>query len=283
MPRLANDRAFLRLYAAHRNYPQMQYYGPGPDSNKGARSNYRLEDTSYDFETGIRPFRNMNLGVTGGYLQVNVGPGTNTRYISTERIFNEFTTPGITQQSDFLRGGVFAQYDFRDNVGGPRRGGNYFAEFSYYDDRDLGRHDHRRLHMEAQQYIPFFNERRVIALRAASTLTYANRGQRVPFYLQPVIGGGDTVRGYRPFRFHDDNSILLNGEYRWEVFSGMDMAIFADAGKVFRNKRQWNLHDLESSVGVGLRFNVRNDVFMRLDSGFSHEGFQVWVKFNNIF
>jgi len=34
---------------------------------------------------------------------------------------------------------------------------------------------------------------------------------------------------------------------------------------------------------VGLRFNVRNNVFLRLDVGFSHEGFQVWVKFNPIF
>jgi hypothetical protein len=27
----------------------------------------------------------------------------------------------------------------------------------------------------------------------------------------------------------------------------------------------------------------RNSVFLRMDVGFSHEGFQVWLKFNNIF
>jgi hypothetical protein len=32
-----------------------------------------------------------------------------------------------------------------------------------------------------------------------------------------------------------------------------------------------------------MRFNVRNDVFMRIDAGFSHEGYQVWLKFNNVF
>ena len=31
------------------------------------------------------------------------------------------------------------------------------------------------------------------------------------------------------------------------------------------------------------RFNVRNNVFLRLDVGFSHEGFRVWVKFWNPF
>jgi hypothetical protein len=36
-------------------------------------------------------------------------------------------------------------------------------------------------------------------------------------------------------------------------------------------------------VGFGLRFNVRNSTFLRTDVGFSHEGFQVWVKFSDIF
>jgi hemolysin activation/secretion protein len=75
----------------------------------------------------------------------------------------------------------------------------------------------------------------------------------------------------------------MNAEYRWEVFSGLDMAVFADAGKVAMNKASLNLRDLESNVGAGLRFNARNRTFLRLDVAFSHEGFQVWVKFNDLF
>ena len=67
------------------------------------------------------------------------------------------------------------------------------------------------------------------------------------------------------------------------MFAGLDMAVFADAGKVFHSKSQWNVHDLEGAYGIGMRFNARNAVFMRIDAGFSHEGFQVWVKFNNVF
>ena len=40
---------------------------------------------------------------------------------------------------------------------------------------------------------------------------------------------------------------------------------------------------MQSDVGFGFRFNARNQTFLRLDVGFSHEGFQVWVKFNNVF
>ncbi|HYO83433.1 MAG TPA: hypothetical protein VES20_18670, partial [Bryobacteraceae bacterium] len=70
---------------------------------------------------------------------------------------------------------------------------------------------------------------------------------------------------------------------RYEVFSGLDMAVFADAGKVTDRKRDIHFRDLESSVGFGFRFNVRNNVFLRVDTAFSHEGFQVWFKFNNVF
>lgn len=282
-PRMLNDRGFLELHATHRNYPQMQYYGPGPDSQKTGRTDYRLEDTNLSFVAGLRPTPHARLGTTGGITQVNVGPGTRRQWASTDRTYSPAQAPGIDRQTDFLQGGFFAQYDSRDVPGGPRSGGNYLARFTYNKDVDLHRHSFRRLELEAQQYIPFFNQRRVIALRGRSEVTYKNGNDVIPFYMQSVLGGSNDLRGFRPFRFHGDNLIVFNAEYRYEVFSGLDMAIFGDAGKVFQSKSDWNVKDLEGSYGVGMRFNARNSVFLRLDAGFSHEGFMVWLKFNNVF
>ncbi|MCZ6752805.1 MAG: BamA/TamA family outer membrane protein [Acidobacteria bacterium] len=283
LPGFANDRLFLDLYSARINYPRINYYGPGPDSRKSSRSNYRREGAEFHGTFGVRPFRHLKVGGSLGYLLVNVGPGTDPTLISAEKAFSPAEAVGIDRQADFFRQGTFVQYDTRDNPGGPRSGGNYIVEFSNYIDQDLGRHDFQRLDVNLQQYIPFFNKRRVIALRGKTVLTFQDDDQLVPFYLQPVLGGSDDLRGFRPFRFHDDNLIVVNAEYRWETFSGLDMALFVDAGKVFPRRSQWNFTDLEGSVGFGLRFNARNNVFLRLDVGFSHEGFQVWVKFNNIF
>jgi outer membrane protein assembly factor BamA len=283
VPPVSSGTYFLELLAVHRDYPQTGYYGPGPDSAKIDRSNFRLEDTQWNGTVGVRPLPHLNLAATAGYLMVNVGPGTDKRYVSSEQIFTPTEAAGIDDQTDFFRGGFYAQFDYRDNPGGPRSGGHYFVEYNHYSDRTLGRYDFERLDIEVQQYVPLFNKRRVIALRGRSTLTFADDGQVVPFYLQPTVGGSDDLRGFRPFRFYDDNLIVVNGEYRWETFSGLDMALFADAGKVFPRRAQWNFKDIEGSVGFGLRFNVRNNVFLRTDVGFSHEGFQVWIKFNNIF
>jgi hemolysin activation/secretion protein len=101
--------------------------------------------------------------------------------------------------------------------------------------------------------------------------------------MQPALGGSEDLRGYRPYRFRGDNMLVMNAEYRWEVFSGLDMAVFADAGKVAMKKSDLIATNLETSVGFGLRFHERDKTFLRIDVGFSHEGFQVWVKFTDVF
>ena len=283
MPSLAGDHFFWDLYAIHRDYPHVDYYGPGPDSHKTGRSSYLLEDTSVQFTPGIRPVSHFRIGAIGRFLMVNVSSGRESEIASTDRTYSEQTTPGLQFQSNFLVGGGFAAFDWRDNPGGPRRGGMYSAQYTSYSDLRYGRYAFSRADFEVQQYVPFFNQRRVIALRGKVEATDPHGGNLVPFYLQPSLGGAQDLRGFRPFRFYGNNAVVLNGEYRWEIFSGLDMALFVDAGRVFDDWHQINLRQLETDYGFGFRFNVRNNVFMRIDTGFSREGFQVWVKFNNVF
>ncbi|MEE8257892.1 MAG: hypothetical protein V3R60_08400, partial [Acidobacteriota bacterium] len=145
MPGFANDRLFLDLYSARTNYPRINYYGPGPDSRKGSRSNYRREGAEFNGTFGVRPVQHLKFGGSLGYLLVNVGPGTDPDLISAERAFTSAEAPGIDRQADFFRQGAFAQFDYRDNPGGPRSGGNYIVQYSRYLDRTLDRHDFQRL------------------------------------------------------------------------------------------------------------------------------------------
>ena len=283
LPHLWNDRAFVELGGMHRNYPRIDYYGPGASSERDDRTHFRLEDTSFRAATGARLPGNLTLGIEAGALFVNTGPGNLSARPRTEDVFNPQTVPGLSQQTDFLNGSVFVQYDYRDNPSGARGGGNYTARFSYFDDRELRQHDFRRLDLEAQQYVPFFNKRRVLVFRWKTAMTFTNGTTTVPFYMQPVLGGSDDLRGYRPFRFYDDNLMVTNIEYRWESFSGLDVALFFDAGKVAARPSDLDFSDLETAAGFGFRFNVRNATFIRIDTGFSHEGTQIWLKFADPF
>ncbi len=283
LPKLAKGKLFFDFLVVHENSPKLDYYGPGPDSKRQQRTSYRLEDTSVDFTFGVRPLRILRFGVSGGHRSVNTGPGQRSGASSIEEIFSPETTPGIDEQPDFFRGSVFAEIDYRDSPGGARSGGYYGVKFISYKDNDFRRYSHRRLDLDFQQFIPYFNKRRTLALRYFSVLSFENPNQRVPFYLQPTLGSSHDLRGFRRYRYHDDNSVHFSVEHRWESFSGLDAAIFLDAGKVVPKRSQLNFEDLELSYGFGFRFNARNDVFMRIDTAFSREGFMFWWTWGRVF
>jgi len=279
VPRLFSDRMSATFSTQHRNISEMPYYGPGPDSRKTGHSDYRLEETDVELRPAIHIFKGLSAGLIGSYLAVNTGPGHSTRYISTEEQFGVAATPGIDRQTNFWRGGGFVEYDWRDQASYPTSGGKYSAQYVRYLDKHLGAYSFLRLDLGASQYIPLFNRTRVIALRGSSSLTTAGNGQRVPFYVQPTLGGSDTLRGYRFNRFYGDNSVMVNGEYRWFVSPALDMAVFADAGKVFPRWEQWNFHNLKSDVGISVRFKGKAGTpAFSVDTGFSHEGFQIWFR-----
>ena len=280
---LAGGRVEAEMLSMHHYYPKIQYYGPGPDSPKSPRSNFLLEDNSLDFSLGLSPARSLLLGPSAGLLWINTGPGRDRRFVSADALYSPEQVPGIDRQTNFRRYGAFFRLNTLDKPDGPRSGGFYLFQFNRYDDRRYSAYGFHLYEADLRQYVPFFNQRRVIALRARTLLTDTDAGETVPFYLQPWLGGSDDLRGFRPFRFRDRNSLLFNAEYRWEIFAGLDMALFADAGKVFPRRGQLNFSRLEKSGGFGFRANVRNRTFLRLDFAFSREGFQAWFKFNDIF
>lgn len=282
-PETRSRPLFFQGYAVRHFYPSLQYYGQGPDSEKEGRSNYLYEDMAVDGTAGWASRSGLRLAASGGYMKVHAGRGRDRRFASIEQNYPAPATPGLDEQPDFARLGGYVELDRTDNRLGPRAGTYLLANYNHHADLGHGRYTFDRLDMELQQYVPFFNKRRVIALRGRTNMTFNRQGAGVPFYMQPVLGGPDDLRGFRAFRFYGDQSLVLNTEYRWEVFGGLDMALFFDAGKVAQRRSHLDFRNLETAAGIGLRWNARNSVFLRMDAGFSHEGFQVWLKFNNIF
>jgi outer membrane protein assembly factor BamA len=101
--------------------------------------------------------------------------------------------------------------------------------------------------------------------------------------MQPTLGGSEDLRGFREYRFRDGNVVILNAEYRWEAFSGLDLATFIDAGQVAPKLTDVDFADMQKSYGFGFRFNTAKSVFLRMDIGFSNEGRQLFLKFNHAF
>lgn len=283
-PHLAGRFLDLDIQGHRLDANSVDYFGPGPDSNKADRTNFRREENALDVALAFRPTRRyLSLGLTAGYLWLNTGPGQSGLYASSDERFSPDMTPGIDRQTNYLQTGIFLDVDSRDKPKDPHGGTHFRVELNRFSDRKYDRYSFRQIESSIEHYISFFNEKRVIALRAHSVLSYPFSGSEIPFYMQPTLGGASDLRGYHRYRFYDNNSFVMSAEYRWEVFTLMDAAVFADAGRVFHRDRDFRVQDLESDVGLGLRFKSRHAVVFRIDTAFSHEGYGLWLIFDHIF
>jgi outer membrane protein assembly factor BamA len=280
---LSSERFFLKFYTKYESSPQMDFYGRGADSLEENRTSYLLEDFATDIHTGFVLFQNLRTGLTGGWVDIHTGSGKREGFPSSEEIFGQEDAPGLNMDTTFLRWGAFLAYDYRDSPAGPESGGFYGARFRQYSDRDLGQFSFRQAEWEFQQYVPYFNQNRVVAMRVAAVLSFESEGQQVPFYLQPTLGGNDDLRGFARYRFYDDHMIFASIEHRWHAFAGLDMALFADAGKVTPDKADLNFSDLDWSGGIGFRFRILGGVVSRIDFAGGREGFRWMWTFSDIY
>ncbi len=149
----------------------------------------------------------------------------------------DFMTPrvaGLPRPAGLPSPEVSAEINTRQPRGNPRQGGRYALDLSAL--RRLwtsgGRSTSTASKPTCSSTSRSTSNRRVLALRGAGVGLRRPRARDVPFYFQRTLGGPDDLRGFRQFRFRDRNMLLLQAEYRWEIFTAVDGAIFYDAGKV---------------------------------------------------
>lgn len=283
LPYLADDRIVLGVQASYRHQPQDDFFGIGPHSLKEDRVNFRADYREYQGRFILRPVRWLETGVRAGRLSSALGQGTDRRFPSIEERFTDETAPGLLEQPDFNYAEVLAAVDLRDQPDNARAGGYYAVTWKTFHDAELDEYSFREVDAVAQQFFPIFDKKRVIALQARLITAQPLDGHRVPFYLKPTIGGSTTVRGFTDYRLRDDTALFLNAEYRWEAFSGLDMALFSDWGSIGPDVHALG-HGLRQAYGIGFRFNTYRSVWMRIDIGTGvGEGVRYFFKFSKAF
>jgi hemolysin activation/secretion protein len=191
--------------------------------------------------------------------------------------------PGLDTRANFLRSEAFIEVDYREPRH-PKKGGWYRIDLSHYEDRTAGQFTFNRIDADLRQFIGFLAGRRVLAARLFVSTSDTSGSQAMPFYFMPTLGGNDTLRGFREYRFRAPHAILAQGEYRWEIWSGLDGALFYDAGKVANRREDLDLEGLETDYGIGFRFNTNNGIILRVDAAFgSRDGNHLHIVFGGVF
>jgi hypothetical protein len=282
-PELAAKRLLVEAWGGRRDYAGEYFFGLGPNSNRDDQADYGLRSSIVGFRLGVRPFRRLIGGGGLEYLNPSVGRGNDDALPDVEDVFTEEQAPGISQRADFLRTHGFVELDYREPRY-PRGGGFIRADVSHYDDRTTGLYSFNRFDLDVRQFVGFLAGRRVFGLRGFVSTSDVRAGNTVPFYGMPTLGGNDTLRGFRMYRFRGPHAILMQAEYRWEIWSGLDGALFYDAGKTPLDRSDLNLENLQSNYGFGFRFNTDNGIIFRVDAGFgSRDGNHLYLVWGGVF
>ncbi len=274
-----SDKFTVAGFVRYEDYTQLNYYGLGNDSRPENQTNYRTRNATAGFTAGWR-FRSLGLTARGGVLETQLLPGTSDEVPSTEQVFDERTAPGLTKPPDYWWYSAQAAWDRRDVPFNPKNGFFLAFQASRYDDRNRDLFGFTRLGADARGYVSLGSPQRVLALRVLWGNENADSGAQVPFYLQEFLGGSHTLRGYASFRFRGTDSLLLQGEYRWEPTPALEFAGYVDSGEVAASSAELRLSDFRTSYGVGFRVKTWQAVVLRMDLAWSEEGARFLFRFS---
>ena len=285
LPYLFDQRLELGVEASYKRHPQEDFYGFGFTSLSDNRVSFSYESPEIQGRVMVTPVRWLNVGARLGKLtNVDIDRGTDKRFPSIDEIFGDLDLPARLQPPNHRYADLFATLDTRDQPGNARAGSYMGVLWRRYDDNDFDRFSFDAFALDAQQFLPIFDKKRVFAVRFQLQTSTAGDGQRVPFYLMPTLGGSDSLRSYGDFRFRGPNVAVLNLEYRWEAFSGLDMALFTDFGSVTERLPDLEFGEVREAYGIGLRFNTYKAVFLRFDvAAGGDEGIRTFLKFSKAF
>jgi outer membrane protein assembly factor BamA len=285
LPHLAHDRLSVGVQTRYQDALAVDYFGLGNESPKSDQTAYRFKNVDV-LGTG-RVQANRWLAVEGrvGWMprpDLLAATGRVTVPNTVDR-FTEATAPGITTQPAFVHTDVSILADSRDHPGHPTHGGLYRATAAVYADQNGGAYTFRRYEAEGAHYVPLWTAKWILGLHAWGVFSDTSSGATVPFYLMPAIGGKNTLRGFRSYRFHDNDMAIANVESRWALLTHMDVALFSDMGHVGHTASDLNFRDARRSYGAGVRFHNATSTLMRIDAGHSADGWRLYFVMSEPF
>ncbi len=269
-PRMFNRRAELQVIGGWREATQVGFYGVGPDSALEDETNYLFQQPYGSALFTIFPNRRFFM-LRGGaeFSQWKQEPGEGTTP-SVEEKYTPATLPGVGAKVDYLHTQGSIGLDGRTSPGYSRRGAYLAATLHDYKDQD-DNFGFQIAEYEGIAHLPILRETWVLSFRARMQHANEKDGQQIPFFMLPALGGGSTLRGYASWRFRDQNSLLLQAEWRIMVNRYLDMAFFYDAGKVEASTKNINLDNLQDDFGFGLRFHGPFTTPLRIELAHSRE------------
>ena len=251
------------------------YFGIGNDSSRDNEAVFNLYNIDLGATASYEVYKDLSIVPYIGY---SASQGTNCGNGSVPGITQTFpgsATEGVGLWMQYLDLAIKAQHDTRDRLDYPARGGVRSLTVHHFQGMNRGGYNYNQYELDANQYIPLWKPRQILALHLGWHLQEHSGNDFIPFYRLSTLDASSPLRGFTSGRFRDRNYLLMNVEYRFPVWSLIDGAIFYDTGRVYHKFTDISVSNLRYSAGAGIRFRIPNLVVFRLDGAYGGEGINI--------
>jgi hypothetical protein len=286
--RLREGRWSLNYSLVYDRDGTTRFYGIGNETHERDQTNYTDQQQFAQVQIGMNFNHTWQLLYTVRLQSVDVLPGTlndvpsiNTRFPQT-----------LGTNKEFLNR-LSLVYDTRDDLTVPTRGVQWVLYVgASAKDGLVNDSSYSEAGIDGRGLWPIAPD---TVLAAHLSLHYLPTVNDVPFWAlsnigggQSVIGGEQPLRGFGAGRFYDRDSFSTTVELRRKVFSfdavttllDIEVAPFADFGRVFSNSSTNPLSHVHDVFGVGFRGIARPYVVGYVDIGYGSEGAAVFTGLN---
>jgi hypothetical protein len=250
-----------------------KFYGIGPDTAPEMEEKY------------ISRFYLMNINIQKKVFSfVNAG----LRYDFGHQKIVEVEQDGLLDSGEIsgseggnISGlGFIFNWDSRDNIYYSRRGSYHQVSATFYR-QALGSDYHFTKYLFDLRTYFSLSTKHTIALQSYMSFSSGD----VPFQLMSLIGGQQIMRGYYTGRYRDKNMLVLQMEYRIQLFGRFGIVGFAGVGNVADRLSRIDFTKPKYNLGLGLRymFNREEKINLRLDVGFTDEGRGFYISATEAF
>ena len=256
-----NDRQRI-LYNAEFYSQPTDFWGVGYDmAVNNSPMHYLASRTIVDVRFLQRVAKGLFVGV-GADFNYHFGKFGNSKYTSEADFVARLGGDRVAYNATGIS--LFVEFDTRDAISNPQRG-VYVGAQAKVRPKGMGDIDNTLWYgrLSANYYQKLWK---------GAVLAFDFRGELnskgTPWVYNAYIGGTSAMRGYYAGRFNDLCAITLQAELRQRIYKGFGAVAWGGAGNVFHTFRTFDWHKTLPTYGVGLRYEVKKGLNIRLDYGF---------------
>ncbi|MDA2923186.1 BamA/TamA family outer membrane protein [Acidobacteria bacterium AH-259-L09] len=268
----------LVLEASYQWRPQENFYGLGMQSLKEQRTNFALRQSWTGLHWELAPTKRLRWGSEYKLAWLSALRGRNPRLSSPDEFFPNL--PGFGTGVRLQTVGLYFDADFLQSE--YKWGGSAHLGASYQDGLRSSKLQYSRYEIQLEGRMPVAAGRSVLIGQANIELNRERPGSDpVPFYLLPHVGGSSTLRGFALDRFYGKNLALLALEYRYRIHPNFQVLFYFDEGQIFNRTSDLAWLNWHRNYGIGLRMLSQGGTALRIEYGWSHEGFGFHLSFGD--